>query len=132
MFFDYVGFEYGGDCRLVELGASFDSLGIWKMSFFGRFAQKGDVDIFHSHNKDGMNEEAANLPGDTPYGDVSMMFAVIGVETNVSLEDLLGWPSVVLDAELDWFGRCRYSKATKGVAGRESDIQFTIGFTIGL
>lgn len=131
-FFDYIGFEYGGDCRLIEVGASFDSLGIWKMSVFGRFAEKGAVDIFHSHNKGGKNEGYADLLGDTPYGSVSKRFAVIGLKASMTLQNLLCWPSVSLDTELDWIGRCRYTKASGEVSENESDLQFTIGLTIGL
>ena len=131
-FFDYIGFPYGGDCRLVEIGASFDSLEGWDVGLFGRFAEKGEMNIFHSHNKDGKNADKANLKGDTPYGDVSKRFAVIGLKANADLAGFFSFPKVSLEAELDWVGRCNYTKATQTVADKESDLQFTIGMTVGL
>lgn len=131
-FFDYIGFPYGGDCRLVEIGASFDSLEGWDVGVFGRFAEKGEMSIFHSHNRNGNNADKANLKGDTPYGDVSKRFAVIGLKANADLGAFFTLPMVSFEAELDWVGRCNYTKATQTVADKESDLQFTIGMTVGL
>lgn len=131
-FFDYIGFPYGGDCRLVEIGASFDSLEGWDVGLFGRFAEKGEVNLFHSHNKDGRNEEKANLSGDTPYGEVSERFAVIGLKANVDLDAFFTLPRVSFEAELDWVGRCSHDNASGVLSNKESDLQFTIGMTVGL
>ena len=131
-FFDYIGFPYGGDCRLVEIGASFDSLNGWDVGVFGRFAEKGEVNIFHSHNKDGNNAEKANLAGDTPYGETSKRFAVIGFKASGDLSGFFPWPSVSFETELDWVGRCCHDNASGALSNRESDLQFTIGMTVGL
>ena len=131
-FFDYIGFPYGGDCRFVEIGASFDSLNGWDVGVFGRFVQKGEVNIFHSHNKDGNNEEKANLAGDTPYGAISKRFAVIGLKVSGDLSGLFAWPKVSFETELDWLGRCSHDNASGMLSNRESDLQFTIGMTVGL
>lgn len=130
-FFDYIGFPYGGDCRLVEIGASFDSLEGWDVGLFGRFAEKGEMNIFHSHNKDGKNADKANLKGDTPYGEVSKRFAVIGLKANADLAGFFSFPKVSLEAELDWVGRCSHDNASGSLSNKESDLQFSIGMTVG-
>lgn len=130
-FFDYIGFPYGGDCRLVEIGASFDSLEGWDVGLFGRFAEKGEMNIFHSHNKDGKNADKANLKGDTPYGEVSKRFAVIGLKANADLAGFFSFPKVSLEAELDWVGRCSHDNASGALSNKESDLQFSIGMTVG-
>lgn len=130
-FFDYIGFPYGGDCRLVEIGASFDSLEGWDVGLFGRFAEKGEMNIFHSHNKDGKNADKANLKGDTPYGEVSKRFAVIGLKANADLAGFFSFPKVSLEAELDWVGRCSHDNASGSLSNKESDLQFSIEMTVG-
>ena len=131
-FFDYIGFPYGGDCRLVEIGASFDSLEGWDVGVFGRFAEKGEMSIFHSHNRNGNNADKANLKGDTPYGDVSKRFAVIGLKANADLGAFFTLPMVSFEAELDWVGRCSHDNASGSLSNKESDLQFSIGMTVGL
>lgn len=130
-FFDYIGFPYGGDCRLVEIGASFDSLEGWDVGVFGRFAEKGEMSIFHSHNRNGNNADKANLKGDTPYGDVSKRFAVIGLKANADLAGFFSFPKVSLEAELDWVGRCSHDNASGSLSNKESDLQFSIEMTVG-
>lgn len=131
-FFDYIGFPYGGDVRMLEIRATYSSLNNWKVSAFGRIAQKGEVNIFHSHNIDGNNEKDANLPGDTPYGDKIKNFAVVGLEASANLDGLFNWPVVSFDGELDWIGRYNYTKSTKEKSVAETDFQLTLGFTLGI
>ncbi len=131
-FFDYVGFPYGGDCRVLEIKASYSSINDWDASVFSRFAQKGEVNIFYSHNKDGNNSGPANLPGDTPYGDEIKYFAVCGIIGNANLDGLFSWPKVSFNAELNWVGRFTYQKSTGTSEPSETDIQLTLGFTLGI
>lgn len=131
-FFDYIGFPYGGDVRMLEIRATYSSLDNWKVSVFGRIAQKGEVNIFHSHNKDGNNKDNANLSGDTPYGDKVKNFAVVGIEGSANLDGLFSWPKVSFDGELDWIGRYNYTKSTKEKSAAETDFQLTLGFTLGI
>lgn len=131
-FFDYIGFPYGGDCRVLEIKASYSNINDWDVSIFGRFAQKGEVNIFHSHNIDGDNSGHANLQGDTPYGDKIKYFAVCGIIGNANLDGLFSWPKVSFNAELDWIGRFMYQKSTQTSEPSETDIQLTLGFTLGV
>lgn len=129
-YFDYIGFPYGGDCRMLEIKGTYTSLDNWNLSLFSRFAEKGEVNIFTSHNNGGRNEDWANLSGDTPYGERTKYFMVLGLEGEASLESLFSWPGVSFNAELDWVGRFNRRKSTGAVSDRECDIQLTIGMTV--
>lgn len=130
--FDYIGFPYGGDVIMLEIRATYNSLNNWKVSAFGRIAEKGEVNIFTSHNQDGENEEKPNLGGKTPSGDVIKRFAVVGIEGSANLDGLFSWPAVSFDGELDWIGRYNYTKSTKEKSEIETDFQLTLGFTLGI
>ncbi len=131
-FFDYIGFPYGGDVRMVELRATYNSFDNWEVSVFGRLAQKGEVNIFYSHSEDGNNKDEANLSGDTPYGDKVKNFAVAGIEASANLDGLFNWPKVSFDGELDWIGRYNYTKSTKEKSAVETDVQLTLSITLGI
>ena len=129
-YFDYIGFPYGGDCRMLELKGEYTSIENWNATVFSRFVQKEEVNIFKSHNNNGENDSWANLSGDTPYGDRVKYFMVLGIKAEASLESLFSWPDVSFNVELDWVGRFNYTKSTKSVSSKESDLQFTIGVTL--
>ncbi len=131
-YFDYIGFPYGGDVRMLEIKGKYTSFDNWEASLFSRFVQKGEVNIFTSHNSEGRNEGWANLPGDTPYGDRVKYFMVLGLVSSCSLSSLFNWPEVSFSFELDWVGRFIYTKSTRSVTERESDLQLTLGLTISI
>ena len=131
-FFDYIGFPYGGDCQLLELRATYTSIKNWSVSAFGRIAEKGQVNIFYSHNDEQKNSEKPNIGGKTPSGDVIKRFAVAGLETKANLGGFFNWPKVSFEAELDWIGRYNYTKETKEKSNIESDVQLTMSVTLGL
>ncbi len=131
-YFDYIGFPYGGDTRMLEIKGKYTSLDNWEASLFTRFAEKGEVNIFTSHNTEGRNEGLANLSGDTPYGDRVKYFMVIGLEGGSDLSSLFSWPEVSFSFELDWIGRFIYTKSTRSVTEKESDLQLTLGLKISI
>ena len=131
-YFDYIGFPYGGDTRMLEIKGKYTSLDSWEASLFTRFVQKGEVNIFTSHNTEGKNDGWANLSGDTPYGDRVRYFMVIGLEGASSLSSLFSWPEVSFSFELDWISRFIYTKSTQAVTERENDLQLTLGLKISV
>lgn len=131
-YFDYIGFPYGGDTRMLEIKGKYTSLDNWEASLFTRFVQKGEVNIFSSHNTEGRNEGWANLSGDTPYGDRVKYFMVIGLEGASNLSSLFSWPEVSFSFELDWISRFIYTKSTQAATERKSDLQLTLGLKISI
>ena len=131
-FFDYIGFPYGGDCRMLELCSTYKSLDHWSVSLFGRWMDKGYMNIFRSHSNSGNNEDDANYAGKTPSGDIICRNLTFGLEFEADLDKLFGWPGVSFEGELDWLNRWDFTKATKEYSGHESDIQFTLGMTVSI
>ena len=131
-FFDYIGFPYGGDCRMLELCSTYKSLDHWSVSLFGRWMDKGYMNIFRSHSNSGNNEDDANYAGKTPSGDIISRNLTFGLEFEADLDKLFGWPGVSFEGELDWLNRWDFTKATKEYSGRESDIQLTLGMTVSI
>ena len=130
--FDYVGFTYGSDCRMLELNAKYTSTRNWDITLFSRFVQKGEVNIYTSHNRSGNNDDWANLRGDTPYGDRVTYFCVAGVKGNYDAEKLFSWPGVSFSAELDWVSRFVYTKSTGEKTEGQNDLQLTASVTVAL
>lgn len=131
-FFDYVGFPYGGDCRLIEIRSTYTGLDHWSASLFFRSMDHGVMNVYKSHNVDEYNDEDANYRGDTPSGEVVTRTLICGVEFKADLDSLFDWPGVSFDGELDWINRWDYTKETKEYANHQADLQFTMGVTISI
>ena len=130
--FDYVGFTYGSDCRMLELNAKYTSTRNWDVALFSRFVQKGEVNIYTFHNSSGNNDDWANLRGDTPYGDRVTYFCVAGVKANADLGSLFSWPGISFAVELDWVSRFVYTKSTGEKTEGQNDLQLTASVTVAL
>lgn len=131
-FFDYIGFPYGGDCRLLEIRSTYSSLDHWSAGLFLRGMDHGVMNVYMSHNVDGYNDQDPNYRGDTPSGEVVTRTLICGVEFKADLDSLFDWPGVSFDGELDWINRWDYTKETKEYANHQADLQFTIGVTISI
>ena len=131
-FFDYIGFPYGGDCRLLEIRSTYSGLDHWSASLFLRGIDHGIMNIYMSHNVDGYNDEDANYRGDTPSGDVISRTVIMGLEFEADLDSLLDWPGFSFSGELDWINRWSFTKATKEYSGHQADLQFSLGVTISI
>ena len=131
-FFDYIGFPYGGDCRLLEIRSTYSSLDHWSAGLFLRGMDHGVMNVYMSHNVDGYNDQDPNYRGDTPSGEVVTRTLVCGVEFKADLDSLFDWPGVSFDGELDWINRWDYTKETKEYANHQADLQFTMGVTISI
>ena len=131
-FFDYIGFPYGGDCRLLEIRSTYTSLNHWSASFFFRGMDHGVMNVYKSHNVDKHNEGDANYKGDTPSGDVITRTVICGIEFKADLDSLLSWPGFSFSGELDWINRWNYTKETREYSGHQADLQFTLGMTIAI
>ena len=131
-FFDYIGFPYGGDCRLLELRSTYSSLDHWSASLFLRGMDHGVMNVYMSHNVDGYNDEDANYRGETPSGDVITRTVITGLEFQADLDSLLDWPGFTFSGELDWINRWSFTKATGEYSDHQADLQFTLGVTISI
>ena len=131
-FYDYIGFPYGGDCRMLEVRSTYDSLDHWSVSGFARWFDRGYMNMYRSHNKDGKNEGDANYAGKTPSGDIISRNLTCGLEFKADLDKILSWPGISFEGELDWLNRWDYTKATKEYSNHRADVQLTLGFSVSI
>lgn len=131
-FFDYIGFPYGGDCRLLEIRSTYSSLDHWSAGLFLRGMDHGVMNVYMSHNVDGYNDQNPNYRGDTPSGEVVTRTLICGLDFKADLDSLFDWPGVSFDGELDWINRWDYTRETKEYANHQADLQFTMGVTISI
>ena len=131
-FYDYIGFPYGGDCRLFEIRSTYDSLDHWSVSGFARLFDRGYMNLFRSHNDGGNNEGDANYAGKTPSGDIISRNLTCGLEFKADLDKLFSWPGITFNGELDWLNRWDYTKATKEYSNHRTDVQLTLGLSLSI
>lgn len=132
VFFDYIGFPYGGDCRILELSASYTSDDAWSAELLCRFGQKGEMNIFKSHNTEGNNDGAPNIKGATPSGDVTKYFSVISLKSRFDLGRFISWPGLMIETETDWIGRFNYTKSTGETSGFQNDLQLSVSMVLSI
>ena len=131
-FYDYIGFPYGGDCRMLELRSSYRALGHWEVSGFARLFDRGYMNIFKSHNNDHDNEGDANYAGKTPSGETISRNLTCGIEFKADMDRILSWPGISFEGELDWLNRWDYTKAAKEYSNHKADVQLTLGFSVSI
>jgi hypothetical protein len=129
-FFDFIGFPYGGDCRMVELRSEYTSLDHFGVSVFARGMDRGVFTLYTSHSTSGNNADDANYKGKTPSGDIITRIFTCGVEFNADLDALFSWPGVSFDGEMDWINVWDYTKASKEYSNYRSDVQLTLGISV--
>lgn len=76
LFFDYIGFPYGGDSICIKIGGDYLKLDLFKCGLESEFLIKGELDMLHSHNKDGDNSKIPNIKDTTPTGNANYRFYI--------------------------------------------------------
>lgn len=102
--FEYLGFKYGGDAIFLTLGFDYNSFSDYKISSSISLLGKGEMNIFHSHNKDGKNDGLANYPYSTLSGDPTF-YLMVSNAVEGKLSSIIQYPDISLGLELDWIGK---------------------------
>ncbi|MDY5931486.1 MAG: hypothetical protein SPJ34_05580 [Candidatus Ornithospirochaeta sp.] len=131
-FFEYIGYRYGGDTSTLKIGTRYIASPWGSLEAYIQLLEHGEMSIFSSHNKDGLNSEFANIEGSTPSGDMITRAMILSLKANGSLERLFAWPGVSAEMEIDWIHRASYEKASSSYSGYQSDIQLSIGITLAI
>lgn len=118
LFFDYMGFPYGGDTIGVKGGAQ------WKKAEYSvgveaEWRLEGEMDYFHSHNSENDNSKIPDIKDKTPYGESSMR-TTISVFGEYRLPTLWEKIDTTLRMVMDW----TKSEKDKG------DFQYSVGITL--
>ena len=102
--FEYLGFKYGGDAIFLTLGFDYNSFSDYKISSSISLLGKGEINIFHSHNKDGKNDGLANYPYSTLSGDPTF-YMMVSNAVEGKLSSIIQYPDISLGLALDWIGK---------------------------
>jgi len=131
-FFEYIGFQYGGDTIALKVGADYTKPSVFGTSLYVLLMEHGQMNIYMSHNQSASNEGEANYSGKTPSGDVITRAIAASFSFDASLDKAFKWHGVSGGFELDWIGRWKYTKATEAYSDPEMDLQFSLSMTVAL
>ena len=121
--FEYLGFKYGGDAIFFTLGIDYNSFKNFNISSSISLLEKGAMNIFHTHNKDGNNEGFANYQESTPSGNHTF-YVMVSNKAEGKLSKLFTYPDISLGLEIDWIGKVSSSFS--------SDTQISLYTTISI
>ena len=121
--FEYLGFKYGGDAIFFTLGIDYNSFKNFNISSSISLLEKGAMNIFHTHNKDGNNEGFANYQESTPSGNPTF-YVMVSNKAEGKLSKLFTYPDISLGLEIDWIGKVSSSFS--------SDTQISLYTTISI
>ena len=121
--FEYLGFKYGGDALFFTLGLDYYSFKNFNISSSISLLEKGEMNIFHSHNSEGKNDGFANYQESTPSGNPTF-YLMVSNKAEGKLSKLFAYPHVSMGIEIDWIGKFSSSFS--------SDIQISLFSTISI
>ncbi len=130
--FEFIGFPYGGDVELLEIGATYRIPSMLKATVKADLMQRGEFDLYTSHNVEGKNEKMPNYQGSTPSGTNWTRSIILSSNVEFDTATFFNWPGVTLEAELDWIGRWDYNSESKEYRNERTDTQFSIGVNISI
>jgi len=129
---DYIGYEYGGDAQVLQWDTGYRILGVGNFTFTLFGMRHGEMDIFMSHNTDGLNTGSANYEGTTPSGDQVAETLSASLYGEYEVPRLLTWAEMKIWAEVDWIGKRTYVKSSDSYSDPSTDLQLTVGCSLSL
>ncbi len=119
LFFDYIGFPYGGDAIVVEAGVAWKDFKGFEIGVEGEYMIHGEMDYFTSHSIFGDNTKVPDIKDNTPYGEATKRIT-LSLYEEWNIKNVFKYGDVKVRGALDW---------TKGSEDK-GDLQFTFGATI--
>lgn len=129
----YIGYKYGGDVALLHLGISYDLYDVFSVFFTGDFMLKGEMDMAHTHNKDGKgNDGNANYAGVTPSGNVISQIMILTLGGEYHIPGLPDWMGLSFSSALSLVGAQNWNKTTKTASDGRMDVQFSLAMKLSI
>ena len=119
--FDYLGYQYGSDSQVLRFDTSYLVAGSFKAAFSATILQQGEVDMYYTLGD--TDSDYANVFGSAPSGNTITQKLIVGLEGT-------WWPAfapATLYSEVNWVARRTYTRSTKTVSDRETDLQLILG-----
>ncbi len=127
---NYIGFPYGSDVTVGKLQLEYSIPEVVHTTFASELIRKGEINMFHSHNKDNDNNEKANITGSTPYGDVITYQLTLSAEAKYCVPGFVKWMDMSLSGNLAYISRWTHSRSTGVRSDMKRDVQFSFGFSV--
>ena len=131
-FFEYIGYRYGGDTNTLKTGAVYINPTWGECEAYIQLVEHGGMTIYKSHNKDGKNEDKANIKETTPTGKDVLRAIIVSIKGNVDLSSLLSWPGISVYGEADWIGLSIFNKENKTYKDFKTDFQLSLGVSVAI
>lgn len=131
-FFEYIGFQFGGDTVSYKIGTSFSMPSLLKASVSALWLEHGQMNLYKSHNAGNINENEANYQEKSPSGDVTTRALALSSKFETSMEGFFRWPGTKCSVELDWIRIWNYTKATRSYSDGRSDLQLSLSITASI
>ena len=128
----YIGFPYGGDVMMLHFALDWVLPGKAEASLSFDGILKGEMNMLKSHNKDGDNSGDANYSGITPSGNEMMRIFILSLYGKYSFPELWNFANVSIWSELSFVGSDIYKKDSGTASDGRFDVQFVLGFSIGI
>ncbi len=128
LYADYLGYRYGSDSITATARLSYQIPSTWRVAGSLALHSKGEVDLTTSHNKDGDNNEYANIPRPAPSGETVRYSVQMGLQGS--------WTPVF--ANLEFYAsahlitRLHYHRKTEVVTLADGDFQLAFGVSLTL
>lgn len=127
---NYIGFPYGSDAAVGKIQVEYNIPEVLSTTFALEFIQKGEINMFHSHNSGSDNNGKANITGSTPYGDTVSYQVTLSGEAGYNVPRFVSWMDMSVFGNLAYIMRWSHTKSTDATTAIKSDVQFSFGFSV--
>ena len=127
---NYIGFPYGSDVTVGKMQVEYNIPDVLYTTFAAELIRKGEINMFHSHNRDNNNDDKANITGSTPYGDVVTYQVTLSGEAKYIIPQFVSWMDMSVFGNLAYIMRWTDTKSTGEKSAPKNDVQFSFGFSV--
>ncbi|MFW5484967.1 MAG: capsule assembly Wzi family protein [Spirochaetaceae bacterium JB067] len=119
--FDYLGYEYGGDAKVIQLDVTYRLPEDRNIAFQLFYMRHGEVDFFTD------NSIVNDITESSPSGEVVEETLSATLSGEYTIENLISFIDSSLWANVSFVQKWDYTKATESVSNYHTDVQLTVG-----
>ncbi len=119
--FDYLGYEYGGDAKVIQLDVAYRLPEDRNIAFQLFYMRHGEVDFFTD------NSIVNDITESSPSGEVVEETLSATLSGEYTIENLISFIDSSLWANVSFVQKWDYTKATESVSNYHTDVQLTVG-----
>jgi hypothetical protein len=119
--FDYLGYEYGGDAKVVQLDVTYRLPKDRNIALQLFYMRHGEVDFFTS------NSDVNDVTEASPSGLVVEETFSVSLSGEYTMDNLISFVDSRFWGHLAYVGKRDYTKATQSYSNSRGDVQFTLG-----